>query len=162
MKIPIVDEQDNIIEYKDREDRNPNDIIRITAIWINDESGNILLQQRKLSKKVNPGKWGPAVSGTVEEGETYELNAYKEMEEEIGVTGIKLVESKKIYGITNTGKRFAQLYIGQIDSNHKLIPQLNEVEELKWFSKEELVDFYNKSPEFFVRLMKDLIELFLE
>lgn len=161
MKIPIVDENDNIIGYKDREDRNPDDIIRIVIIWITDEKGKILLQQRSLKMKYSPGMWGPAVSGTVEEGETYDFNAQKELEEELGLKNVKLIKSKKIFGVGQSGKRFAQLYLGQIDSNSQLIPQESEVEQLKWFSKEELLDFYNKNPEIFPAIMKELIDIFI-
>ena len=51
MKIPIVNKKDEIIGYKERSDRHPDDIIRITAIWITDEKNNILLQQRRFDKK---------------------------------------------------------------------------------------------------------------
>lgn len=157
MKIPIVDENDNIIDYKNRSDRNINDIIRITAIWVTDKKGNILLQQRSFNKKVNPGKWGPGASGTVEEGETYESNAYKELEEETGIKNVSLIKSKKFFGKTNTGKRFAQLFLCEIDKNQELIPQEEEVEKLKWFSKEELLSFFEKEPEEFVGLGRDLM-----
>ena len=156
MKIPIVNERDEIIGYKDREDRTPGDTIRITAIWITDENGHILLQQRKLTKKYNPGKWGPAVSGTVEEEETYDSNAVKEMEEEIGLTNIPLEKSQKFYGLSNTGKRFCQLYTAKIPRETKLIPEEDEVENLKWFTKEELKKYLDENPNEFVGLMQDL------
>jgi len=162
MRIPIVDENDEIIGYKDREDRNPNDIFRITAIWITDENGNILLQQRKLNKKINPGKWGPAVSGTVEEGETYESNAYKEMKEEIGVNNVELKEVRKFFREPKSGRKFVQLYICIISKNLELTPQEEEVEQLKWFKKEELLDMYNKKRENFVDFMNDLIKLLIK
>lgn len=158
MKIPIVDENDNIIMVKDREDRNPDDIIRITAIWITDSNGNILLQQRSLNMKDNPGKWGPGAAGTVEEGETYESNAYKELEEETGIKNISLTKSKKFFGKTNTGKRFAQLFLCEINKDQELVPQEDEVQKLKWFSKEEVLNFYKEKPEEFAGLMKDLID----
>lgn len=157
MKIPVVDKEDKIIDYKERDDRNFNDIIRITAIWITDENDNILLQQRKLNKKINPGKWGPSVSGTVEEGETYESNAHKEVEEEIGIKEIELVESNKFFREPISGKKFVQLFLGKISKNSKLIPQESEVELLKWFSEKELLDYFDKKPEDFVDFMKDLI-----
>jgi isopentenyldiphosphate isomerase len=162
MKIPIVNENDEIIGCKDRKDRNPDDIIRIVIVWITDENGNILLQQRSLKMKVAPGMWGPAVSGHVEEEEDYDFSALRELEEEIGLKDIKLVKLKKIFGSTNTGKRFAQIYSAQINSNSTLVPQDSEVEQLKWFSKEELLEFFKKEPEKFPALMKDLIELFLK
>lgn len=157
MQIPIVDENDNIIGYKEREDRNPKDIFRITAIWITDENGNMLLQQRKLNKKINPGKWGPAASGTIEKGETYDSNAYKEMEEEIGVSGVELSKLEKVFREPNSGRKFVQLYSCKIPSNYHLMAQEEEVEQLKWFSKEELLDMYSRKPEEFVDFMSYLI-----
>ena len=158
MKIPIVDENDNIIGIKDREDRKPSDITRVTVIWITDENGNILLQQRKFNKRVGSGKWGPGVTGTVEDGETYESNAYKELEEEIGIKNIPLTESKNFFGENTTGKRFAQLYLCQISSKQILTPQESEVEKLEWFSKEEFMNFYKEKTEEFPGIMKDLID----
>lgn len=158
MKIPIVDENDNVIRVIEREDRSPNDIIRITAIWITDKDGNILLQQRKFTKKVNPGKWGPGASGTVEEGETYESNAYKELEEETGIKNVSLTKSKKFFGKTNTGERFVQLFLCEINKDQELVPQEDEVQELKWFSKDELLSFFKEKPEEFVGFGKDVID----
>jgi len=158
MKIPIVDENDNIIGVKDKKDRNPNDIIRITAIWVTDGKGSILLQQRSLNMKNSPGKWGPGVAGTVEEGETYESNAYKELEEEAGIKNVPLIKSKKFFGKSDTGKRFAQLFLCEINKDYKLVPGENEVEKLKWFSREEVLNFYNEKPEEFPPLMEELID----
>ncbi len=156
MQIPVVNEQDEIIGYKDRKDRTPTDIIRVSAIWITDENGNILLQQRKLTKKENPGKWGPAVAGTVEEGETYEGNAYKEMEEEIGIKGVLLKPYKKLYAQTNVGCRFAQVYLAQIPHDTSLKPQEEEVEALKWISRADLQKSIEENPNNYVGAMKEL------
>ncbi len=153
-RIPVVDENDVVIGHIDRNDRDPNDIIRISAVWITDEDGNILLQQRKLTKKNNPGKWGPAVAGTVEEGETYIVNAYKEMKEEIGVEGVSLFEYKKYYGETNTGKRFCQVYTATIPRNTRLTIEKNEVEQVKWFTKAEVQKMISEHPDDFVGAMK--------
>ena len=161
MQIPIVNEQDEIIGYKDREDRTPEDIIRTTAIWVTDENGNILLQRRKLTKKLNPGKWSQAVGGTVEEGETYESNAYKEMEEEIGVTNIPLKIHNKFYGYPgiSIGKRFCQLFVAEIPSSTVLVPEEAEVEELRWVTKEELLQMLEENPKNFIGLMQQLKDI---
>ena len=161
MRIPIVNEKDEIIGYKEREDRNIEDIIRITAIWITDEKGNVLLQQRKFNKKVNPNKWGPAASGTIEEGESYESNAYKELEEETGIKGINLTPIKKTLGRTaNGGRRFAYLFTGNVMRSQKLIPQETEVQQLKWFSITKFKNYLKEKPDDFVGIIEDII-LFL-
>ena len=56
MRIPIVNEQDEIIGYKDRKDRNIIDITRITGLWLWNEKGEVLLAQRAFSKKLHQCK----------------------------------------------------------------------------------------------------------
>lgn len=155
MQIPIVNENDEIIGYKDRKDRNPDDIIRITTIWITDESGeNILLQQRKLNKKRSPGKWIPAASGTVEKDESYEENAYKELKEETGIKGFDLIKVEKHFGKSVAGgMRFAQMFFGKVSKDYKLIPQESEVEQLKWFTREELRSELKNHPDDFLPII---------
>ena len=44
---------------------------------------------KKAKTKINdPGMWGPAVAGTVEENETYEENIIKESKEEINLESL--------------------------------------------------------------------------
>lgn len=159
MRIPIVNENDKIIGYKDRKDRNSTDIVRLSAVWVTDTEGRILLAMRALNKIHAPGKWGPAAAGTVEEGENYEDNAYKELEEEIGVTGILLRESKKFFRESNGTRKFIQLFLGKVPIGQKLIPEEEEIEQLKWFSKEEFLDFYKKNSNDFVDFTGDVVNL---
>lgn len=155
MKIPIVNEQDEIVGHKEREDRNPHDLIRATGLWITDKEGNILIAQRAFSKKHDPGLWGPAVSGTVEEGETYESNIIKEAEEEIGLTGVIINPDQKI----RIFQGFRQWFTAVVDHNYKFIKQDEEVEAIKWFSKNELEELINDKPEIFVKNFKKYLEV---
>lgn len=162
MRIPIVNEEDEILYYKERNDVTPDEIIRTASIWITDEFDNVLMQQRKFTKKKNPGKWGPAAAGTVEKDETYEQNIRKEVFEEIGIKDISPIPYKKFFGKTNNGKRFAQVYTATIHHNTVLTIQEDEVEQMKWFSRKELLDKIESNPETFVGLMQDLKEIFLK
>ena len=89
MRIPIVNEEDEIIKIIDSTERMKGDIGRVSALWITNEKGEILLAQRSFTKKRDPGVWDPAVAGTVEEGETYEQNIIKEAEEELSKSKIE-------------------------------------------------------------------------
>lgn len=159
MKIPIVNEQDEIIGYKDRKDRNTVDITRITALWLWNEKGEALLAQRAFSKSINPGLWGPAVAGTVEEGETYESNIIKEAEEEIGLKNLKPVLDQKLRRTTQHAY-FVQWFTATIDSNYPLVKQDSEVEAFKWFSKDELMNLLETKPEIFLYSLKETVEYF--
>ena len=157
MRIPIVNEQDEIIRYKDRKDRNFVDITRTAALWVNDEEGNILIAQRGLKMKNSPGLWGPAVAGTVEEGETYESNIIKEAEEEIGLKNIKPILGPKFYRKT-FHKFFAQYFIIEIPKNTKLQIQKNEVEAIKWVTRVELINLLKEKPETFLKNFRETID----
>lgn len=159
-KIIIVDEKDNPISLKERGTvDSENDICRISALWITNSQNQVLLAQRKLTKKYNPGKWGPAVGGTNEEGETYESNIYKEAEEEIGLTGQKFIEGPKIF-ISTPNKKFSQIFFLTLDwqlDQFKI--QEEEVEQIKWFDRDELLLELKTNPNNFTpsvhNLMKD-------
>jgi len=89
-KIVIVDENDKIIGYKSRNTLKKEDIYRVSVLWITNFLGEILLAKRHHTKIHHPGKWGPAVAGTVDEGETYQDNIMKETEEELGLKNVNL------------------------------------------------------------------------
>jgi isopentenyldiphosphate isomerase len=153
MKIPIVNEQDEIIGYKERKDLDTKDICRISGLWVTDKDGNILLAQRSFNKKHDPGKWGPAVAGTVEEGETYESNILKEAEEEIGLVNINPIMGNK-YRRSTSHEFFAQWFFVIVDHDYLFKKQDNEVEELRWFSKAEILNLFDKKPEMFTKSLK--------
>ena len=84
----IVDCTDTVIGVKPRNAISPEDIYRVSALWVTNSKGGILLCRRSLSKEHDPGKFGSAVAGTVEEGEEYYSNIIKEAKEEIGLTEV--------------------------------------------------------------------------
>jgi isopentenyldiphosphate isomerase len=138
-RIPIVDENDSIIEYKERESVLPSDIYRATGLWITNSKGEILLARRALTKRKSPGMWGPAAAGTVEEGETYESNVVKEAEEELGLSGIEpeIWFKQRITGESNF---FGQWFKLQIDVPvEDLVLDPREVMDARWFTKDELI-----------------------
>ncbi len=122
--------------------------------------GEALLARRALSKSHDPGKWGPAVAGTVEKGESYEQNIYKEAEEELGIQGLKLEKEAKqrIHGKHNF---FDQWFAVNLDWDiSKFMIQKEEVEEIRWFSKKEILETFEKNPSFFLPSAKQWIDLF--
>ncbi len=149
MRIPIVDENDDLIEYKDKKDRDPKEITRVSALWVTDKDGNILLAKRALTKKDHAGLWGPAVAGSVEEGETYESNIIKEAEEEIGLTGMSISLGPKNRNSTSH-EYFGQWFTTIVDHDYPFVKENMEVAELKWFSKDELRHMFQDNPNAFL------------
>ena len=139
MKIAIVNNKDEVIGFKERGYLdNSRDIYRVSALWITNTRGEVLLAKRAFTKKQNPGKWGPAVAGTVEEGESYESNILKESGEEIGLKNIKPKKAIKEF-VNGKHKHFTQWFFLKSDIKlNDLNVNTEEVAEVKWFEMEEV------------------------
>lgn len=160
-KIIIVDENDQEIGVKERSKMDYSvDIYRCSALWLTNSKGEVLLAQRKHTKDKDPGMWGPAVAGTVDEGETYDQNIYKEAEEEIGLTDVTFIRDQKAYFV-NTRKAFVQWYKVTLDREvAEFEPQEDEVEQLAWIPEHELVQDFQKNPSKYIPAMPVIIEMF--
>jgi NADH pyrophosphatase NudC (nudix superfamily) len=105
---------------------------------------------------------GPAVAGTVAEGESYEENIYREAAEEIGLTGERFqLAPKRLFG---SGERrvFYQYFTLQLDrplAGFRLQP--DEVERVVWFSKTDLLEKIEHKPDLFVPMCEMWKDMFL-
>ena len=154
MNLIIVNESDEEIGVKDRPDLNPKtDIYRVSALWVLNGRGEVLLAQRAHNKKQQPGKWAASVAGTVEEGETYESNIYKEAREELGIVGLVFKEGPKIR-VADDYNFFCQWYLVNIDQPAKeFVFQKSEVAQVKWAKIMDVTKRIREHPEEFTPSM---------
>ena len=153
--LDILDENGNSIGVK--KERNQihidGDWHKVVQIFIINENG-IMLQQRSLKKKSDPGKWCASASGHISAGESSVDAAVKEFKEELGIElnkeEIKLIDTFKSPSIRfNNGKKiinnhFVDLYIvsKNIDIN-KVSIQIDEVETVDYFSINKFIEMVN-------------------
>lgn len=161
-KQQIVDADDNFLYLQERDQLNPsNDIYRISALWVTNSRGDILIAQRSINKRLGPGKWGVAVAGTIEEGETYESNIYNEAKEEIGLAGVKFKKGPK-HRIRSRTNFFCQWYSVVTDKKiEEFTPQPEEVENLKWVSEARLLKDVNNNPDKYIDDFASILALFV-
>jgi isopentenyldiphosphate isomerase len=163
MNIIIVNDQDEAIGVKERESLSPDDIYRASAVWITNSQKEMLMAQRSLQKKLSPGQWGPAAAGTLEEGETYESNIIKEIGEELGLqlSIADLQKGPKVRIKGSTHYFFCQWYLYTIDKPaEEFVIQKEEVEQVKWFKKEELFASLEGIQKSFLDSIRQWIDLF--
>lgn len=160
-EIIIVDEDDNPIGYKRRDLIDHNDIYRVSGLWLADrKTGDVLLAQRKLTKKSDPGKWSAAAAGTNDKGETYEQNMLKEMREELGLTNIKLVKGPKQFIDNGKHRGFCQWFRAEVDKDSTEITiQEEELEGVKWMPVAELVKDLKLYPDRYPAYLEDFLRL---
>lgn len=160
-RIVIVNDQDKVIGCKERGTIEPEDIYRVSALWLTNSKGDILLAQRQLGKRHHPGMWGPAVAGTVDEGESYDENIIKEAEEEIGLKDIKPQKSirQRVTLATGDHNHFTQWYTLVVDkAAEDFTIQEEEVEQVKWFTRAELGKELLEYPEKYLKGLRWVIE----
>ncbi len=159
MKIQIVDGQDRLVGVKERSEIDrKTDIYRVSALWLTNTKGQTLLAQRASTKREDPSKWGPAVMGTVEQGETYESNIYKEAKEEVGLEGVRFTKGVKMY-FTYPGNHFDQWYFATLDRDISgFVRQPAEVDALEWVDIERLKKELKTNPDKYIGSMAQIVE----
>lgn len=119
---------------------------RAVYAFIIDESGNVLLQKRSANKKLWPNMWDVTVGGHVDVGEFGRQALIREVKEELGIE-INDNDIKYLLGSTSINlqgdiinKHYNECYIitKNIDISSIKIQQ-EEVSEVKYFTKEELL-----------------------
>ena len=85
--LEIVDELGQVVgsEPRSRCHSDPALAHRAVHVFVRNSRGELFLQKRALSKRIQPGKWDTSVGGHVLPGESYEGAAAREFFEELGV-----------------------------------------------------------------------------
>jgi len=162
MYVTVVDGNDRIIGSKHFDKLTNRDIYRVSALWITNSKGQVLLAKRQLGKRNDPGKWGPAVAGTVEDGESYERNMIKEAQEEIGLSGTTFSMGPRVRNHSGPHQFFVQWFTCSVDwPIEKFKVQESEVKKIEWVSKNYLAKDLQKNPDRYVssaqRIWNDLL-----
>lgn len=155
--VQLVDANDNLLGYKERDELIDSDTWRIIFVDIHDLSDDyILIQKRSLQKKIHPGIWTIATAGTLEDGDTYESCAHREIKEEIGVDGCQLEDKGKRFYKSVLGYRQCMSYAAKITIDTPLVLQESEVSEARWISQDDLKAWVVSSPEDFTEYSIDI------
>jgi len=164
-KVQIVDENDQAIGSATREETWAKGLYHQTIhIIITDKAGNILLQKRSSQKKLYPNRWTNAVSGHVDEGETYETSASRELLEEIGISIPLKYLGKFVFHHEGDGKiinQFNGVFRGEIPHETSLVLAPEEVSETKWFTKDELAHKITTKPNDLTPAAQEVIRRFI-
>ncbi len=150
-KITFVDDNDNVIGAGTKEEASLKGFgRRLIRIFLFNSKGELLVQKRADNLKAYPGRWENSVAGHVDEGEEYITAAHRELEEELGVRGVTLRELKKLKfesptkpGVQHFHMNYALTYDGA------LMPNKEEISELKWMLPAEVSLLMDQGPEKF-------------
>ncbi len=139
---------------------NPSLLHRSVHVIVFHSDGRILLQKRKWTKDIQPGKWDTAVGGHLDPGETFEVAARREMREELGISSGEL---EYLFQLKVRNRIESEnVCVFKTVCNGPFYPQESEVETVAFF---ELTDLQKKlensdTAEFTPLLCEELAKLF--
>lgn len=158
--LDLVDENDEIVGevWLSKAHQDPKLIHREIAFVAYTDKGEVLLQQRSLNKKINPGMWALTAAGHVEKGEEPVDTCKREVFEELGIkTNPKFLYKVKITREKKESRFFSVYY--QVLSKKPVIKfEPKEVRQAKWVKLSELNKFATEQKYPFSKISKKMIE----
>ncbi|WMJ00619.1 NUDIX hydrolase [Pseudomonas chlororaphis subsp. aurantiaca] len=137
-QVAWVDGEDQLLGALARSELRERSLIgRGTYILLFNSAGELCVHRRTLSKALYPGYWDVAAGGMVLATESYAESAARELEEELGVSGVELTAHDHFF-FEDTGNRlwcsaFSAVWDGP------LCLQPEEVLEARFISIDEVM-----------------------
>ncbi len=164
--LPIVDENDKIIDEIDKAEFNKTTgrIYRTVSLILFNLDGDFLVQRRSFSKATFAGRWqNSAAAGHVQIGESYLDAIHRETIEEIGLNlqFQDFIKVEKVFIHTKENKRrFMQVFAAKTDFKlETLTIAHNEVAEIKLVNFKEFQKMVEKNPEDFTDSPEDTLKI---
>jgi 8-oxo-dGTP pyrophosphatase MutT (NUDIX family) len=90
-EVNIVDERGEVVRHASRRVMRAENLRhQATFIFALDGEGRLLVQKRTMLKDFCPGFYDPCSGGVLQRGETFAPSARRELEEEMGISGVPL------------------------------------------------------------------------
>lgn len=134
--LAVVDACDQIIDRLPRKEIHALGLRhRAVHILVFNRAGQLLLQKRSLKKDLNGGLWDTSAAGHVDDNESYDACAPRELAEELGINAA-LTALFKLTPTPELGMEFIQVYQCQHEGPFELAP--DEIDACQWLDRDEL------------------------
>ena len=108
----------------------------VILIHIIDRFSRIYLQKRSMKKDIQPGKWDTAVGGHVSYGESIVEAVYREAYEELRLMEFNPIHIETYQFESPVEKEMVSIFAAV--GSYELTPDLDEVDEGRWWPVEEI------------------------
>tara|TARA_R110002051_G_scaffold83393_1_gene147890 strand:- start:193190 stop:193711 length:522 start_codon:yes stop_codon:yes gene_type:complete len=126
-----VDEHDRPLGIVKRERVQREGLItRCTYIFVYNSAALLCMHRRTAHKRLYPGFWDLAAGGLVAAGETYREGAERELEEELGISGVPLKSHGRFFYQSPESRLWGGVYSCRWDGPIRMQPE--EVMDLRW------------------------------
>ena len=142
---PIVNPEGEVIGSATREECHAQTFILhpVVHLHIFNSAGELYLQKRVMTKKIQPGKWDTAVGGHVDYGEQIEEALLRETREELGVVDFTPEFLMKYTFRSSIEAELVYIYRCTYDGTFN--PDPSEVEEGRFWTLDEIKNNIGKN-----------------
>jgi len=136
-QVAWVDESDRLLGSLTRAELRARGLIgRACFVLLFNSAGDLCVHRRSLSKALYPGYWDVAAGGMLAAGEDYAEGAARELEEELGVTGVALRDHGRFFFDHPDNRIWAAVFSAVWDGALRLQPE--EVIEARFISQQQV------------------------
>ena len=147
----IVDAQDRILGHGTKAElhQGAGTLHRAFSIFLFNDAGHVLLQQRSADKPLWPEFWSNTCCSHPRRGESYGIATRRRLKEELGVEAPLRFTHRFRYQAQFSAEgaehELCSVYVGRIDGDPKPNPQ--EVSDWQWISPSALDEWLETNPQ---------------
>jgi isopentenyl-diphosphate delta-isomerase len=132
----------------------------IAAVLLFNSKGNLIMQKIAAHKRWG-GLWTYSAAGHVDAGESYKMAAKRELKEEIGIEA-DIKREIAAFPIIREGRQIAFHHVFEVRSDDIIVPDEQEVAEIREISLADLQKEIRQNPEHFFDAFLMAINIFFE
>lgn len=154
----LVDEQDNEIGFRTKADCHDGDGIlhRAFSLFLFNEKGELLLQQRSAAKRLWPGYWSNSCCSHPRRGETLAIATMRRLDDELNIAAdlefVYHFSYQAEFSDVGSENEFCHVFLGKLDGDVQAND--SEIESVKLISVDDLDRELLQSPQSFTPWFK--------
>lgn len=142
-QVTLVNANDEFVGSMDKVEahRGEGKLHRAISVFLLNEQGELLIQQRSAKKIVGALQWANTCCGNVRPNETYLECAQRRLREELGIVGVHLTPMTKFTYQVRCNEEFSEHEIDSVFSGHysgEVFPNPEEVAAIRWIDKKNM------------------------
>jgi 16S rRNA (adenine1518-N6/adenine1519-N6)-dimethyltransferase len=154
----VVGEANEVLRLASRHDVHTQNLRhRAVHVFVFNHRGELFLQRRSRAKDRHPLLWDSSAAGHLNAGDTYDLTAPRELQEELGVSA-PCVSIGDIGASEETGWEFIRVYRAEHDGPFRLAPA--EIDSGGFFTLEQIQRWVSARPQDFAPGFLECYRLF--
>jgi len=113
---------------------------RTIFVLVINEKNEVLLQKRSPTKDLYPNCWDLSVGGHVAYGDSYEVTALRELDEELGIKADmnELIDKGKVLVTLPSSNEFFEVFEYSLKKTDSINFAAEEVAEIRWLSLDKI------------------------